>query len=90
MPDHEFCQFVEAVRARLMKGAIAYENRSFSSPPEVLIEELRQEALDLAGWGFILFCRLEAMTTALEASPATRVDTKPPARMVGADRGTRG
>jgi hypothetical protein len=74
MPDHEFCLFVEAVRARLMKGAVAYENRSFSKDPLALVEELRQEALDLAGWGFILFCRLEAMATALEASRAAQGD----------------
>ncbi len=66
MPDHEFMLFVERLRARLMKGMVAYENKSFSKSPEVLLEELKQEALDLAGWGFILFCRLEAMGKAIE------------------------
>jgi hypothetical protein len=68
--DHQryYPEFAEAVRARLMKGGIVYENRSFSKDPAELIEELRQEALDLAGWGFVLYCRLQAMTEAL-ASP---------------------
>jgi hypothetical protein len=68
--DHQrhFPDFAEAVRARLMKGAVVYEDRSFSKDPADLLEELRQEALDLAGWGFVLYCRLQAMTEALEAS----------------------
>ena len=35
---------------------------SFARPPSELIGELRQEAPDLAGRGFILWCRLETMT----------------------------
>ncbi len=61
-------EYFEAVRARLMKGAVVYEDRSFSKDPADLLEELRQEALDLAGWGFVLYCRLQAMSEALEAS----------------------
>lgn len=85
MPDHEFMLFVERLRARLMKGTATYENRSFSKAPDVLLEELKQEALDLAGWGFILFCRLEAMTMALEASPGARGEATT-GRMVGKER----
>jgi len=43
------------------------------------VAELRQEALDLAGWGFILYQRLEVMRAALA----------PPARLVGAEREAR-
>ncbi len=69
MPDHELMLFVESLRARLMKGVVTYENKSFSKSPGVLLEELKQEALDLAGWGFILWCRLEKMRAAIEVTP---------------------
>jgi len=68
VPDHEFMLFVERLRARLMKGMVAYENKSFSKSPDALLEELKQEALDLAGWGFILWCRLEKMRAAIEVT----------------------
>jgi hypothetical protein len=57
--------FAELVRRRLEKGRATYGDRSFDSDPTELIGELQQECLDLAGWGFVLFCRLEAMVRAL-------------------------
>ena len=59
--------FAEAVRARLEAGRAAYGDRSFSRGPGELLGELEQEVLDLAGWGFVLFRRLEAMRAALAA-----------------------
>ena len=56
--------FAESVRVRLEAGRAAYGDRSFSRPPAELVAELQQEALDLAGWGFVLWCRLEAMRAA--------------------------
>lgn len=56
----EFMNFCDAVQARLEKGAVTYGDQSFNVAPAVLLEELQQEALDLAGWGFILWRRLEA------------------------------
>jgi hypothetical protein len=62
--------FAEAVRARLEAGRAAYGDRSFSREPAELLGELEQEVLDLAGWGFVLFQRLEAMRAALaEVTP---------------------
>jgi hypothetical protein len=60
--------FAEAVRARLEAGRAAYGDKSFERPPAELVGELQQEALDLAGWGFVLWCRLEAMRAAMPAS----------------------
>ena len=60
-PLGAFDGFVSAVRARLEAGRTEYGDRSFSKPPAEIIGELQQEALDLAGWGFILYCRLAAM-----------------------------
>jgi hypothetical protein len=72
-------EYFEAVRARIMKGAMTYGDRSFSKAPADLIDELKQDALDLAGWGFVLFCRLEAMQEALEQAPigSTEVGQNP-------------
>lgn len=53
--------FAESVRQRLEAGRAAYGDKSFARPPAELVAELQQEALDLAGWGFVLWCRLEAM-----------------------------
>jgi len=47
--------FAESVRKRLDAGRVSYGDRSFSRDPAELVEELRQEALDLAGWGFVLY-----------------------------------
>lgn len=57
----DFLNFCDAVQARLEKGAIVYGNESFQAPPVLLLEELQQEALDLAGWGFVLWSRIEAL-----------------------------
>ena len=59
--------FAEAVRARLDAGRAAYGDRSFALPPSVLVGELEAEALDLAGWGFVLWSRLRALHGAAEA-----------------------
>ncbi|MEO7032738.1 MAG: hypothetical protein ABI548_02820 [Polyangiaceae bacterium] len=60
-PLDAFDGFVREVRDRLEAGRAAYGDRSFARPPVELVGELQQEALDLAGWGFVLWCRLEAM-----------------------------
>lgn len=51
--------FAETVRKRLEAGRATYGDKSFERPPAELVAELQQEALDLAGWGFVLWCRLE-------------------------------
>ncbi len=56
-----FDGFIRAVRSRLEAGRAAYGDASFARPPAELLGELQQEALDLAGWGFVLWCRIEAM-----------------------------
>ncbi len=61
----DFMNYCDAVQARLEKGAITYGDRSFSETPALLLDELQQESLDLAGWGFILWEKIEAMKEAL-------------------------
>ena len=43
-------EFLQAVDARLEKGAIEYGDTSPSKPYSVLADEVEQELLDVAGW----------------------------------------
>lgn len=54
-----FPEFVNQVRGRLERGKRDYGDASFERPLPQLIEELRQEALDLCGWSFVVWARLE-------------------------------
>lgn len=67
--EGEWQAFMAELRARLDAGAAAYGDKSFSRPARELLAELRQEALDLAGWGFVLFVKLRQLERA-----AVRVD----------------
>jgi len=56
-----FSTFLTELQSRLIAGAQLYGDRSFDRPEGELIGELGQEALDLAGWGFILWERLQRL-----------------------------
>lgn len=84
-PANNWPAFAHQVAARLAQGRVTYGDRSFEADPAHLLDELQQETLDLAGWGFVLWSRLEAMRTALRNS---RPASEPPQRrLVGYDRG---
>ena len=70
-----FGRFAANVRSRLAAGRLMYGDASFARDPAELVGELQQEALDLAGWGYILFCRLEAMREAL-AEPSDGIPAR--------------
>ena len=58
------------MRARLDRGREAYGDASFMRAPEELLGELAAEAMDLAGWGFILWHRIQQVLGRLsEARP---------------------
>lgn len=59
--------FTRELHARLEVGEREYGGASFTAAPTSLIGELQQEALDIAGWGFILWRRLEAFRRRLDA-----------------------
>jgi hypothetical protein len=82
--------FSELVRRRLEAGRSAYADRSFWSDPSELLGELQQEALDLAGWGFVLFARLERMQRELTADRDRAARGDESERLVGAARGRAG
>lgn len=54
-----FGVFVGQVAARLEKGERDYGDQSFERSEKELLTELQQEALDLAGWGFVLWQKIE-------------------------------
>jgi hypothetical protein len=61
-----FKKFTEELDDKLFKGYMQYGDKSFDLPPKKLIKELKQEVLDIAGWGLILWVRLEEMEKALK------------------------
>jgi len=63
-PLSQWPDFAEEVRSRLEAGRQTYGDRSFSRPVPELLAELEQEALDLAGWGFVLWSRLRSLREA--------------------------
>jgi hypothetical protein len=60
-PLDDFPGFVAAVSQRLEKGREAYGDTSFDKPIIELLGEIEQECLDLTGWGFILWVKLQSM-----------------------------
>ena len=54
----EFPRFSQALADKLRQGYEEYGDNSFTRQPDDLLCELAQEALDLAGWGFVLWVRL--------------------------------
>ena len=53
--------FVVRLRARLAAGAKTYGDISFTRPAVGLVDEIQQEIEDVAGWGLILWIRLERL-----------------------------
>lgn len=54
-------EFERALERKMDLGFIEYGDGSFKVEPHKLVEELQLEALDIVGWGFILWCRLEKL-----------------------------
>jgi hypothetical protein len=65
-PLAEWPTFAARVEARLELGRSVYGDRSFSADPQALLTEIETELLDLAGWGFVLWSRLQTIRAALE------------------------
>ena len=67
-----FEDFVEDVRQRLDAGAREYGQQSFEREPADLVEEIRQELRDVAGWAYVLdqrLARIQAKARKLAAPP---------------------
>ena len=65
LPDY----FAE-VRSKMERGKRDYGDSSLTRPLVELARELRSEAVDLAGWGAIVWKRSVELETAIEALEA--------------------
>ncbi len=59
-PDH-LGSFLLKLGDRLATGHRVYGSASFARTPYELLEELEQELLDVAGWGYITFAKVQDM-----------------------------
>jgi hypothetical protein len=59
-------RFVARLRARLEVGAREYGDRSFTRPAAEGVDEVQQELEDVAGWGLLLWIRLERLRGRVE------------------------
>lgn len=57
--------FDKVMTARLQRGHEDYGDHSFDRDPESLLAEIEQELLDVVGWGYILWCRLQELKARL-------------------------
>jgi len=62
-PLEDFPAFATDVRRRIEQGALG--EKSFSTDPQRLLEEISEELLDVCGWAYTLHCRLNKMRAAL-------------------------
>lgn len=53
--------FAEAILSRLDKGAVEYGDKSFDADSVTLLDEIEEELLDVIGWAFPLFCRIQKL-----------------------------
>lgn len=54
-------EYTAEVFARLEMGKRTYGDDSFERPLERLLVEIQQELMDVCGWSFIMWSRIEAM-----------------------------
>ena len=54
-------EFADEIYARLNMGRRTYGDDSFDRPLERLVIEIQQELMDVCGWSFIMWRRLEEM-----------------------------
>lgn len=56
-----FPQFSDRIRLRLQIGKATYGDKSFTMPMARLADEICQELLDVAGWSFIQYARIQRL-----------------------------
>lgn len=62
----EFPVYMRQLAARLRAGADAYGDSSFHKTGPELCRELSQELLDICGWGFVLWSRIQVLESKLQ------------------------
>ena len=56
-------RFAAKVHARLVEGERVFDNKGLDKPSIDLVDEIQQELEDIAGWGVLLWIRLERIKT---------------------------
>jgi hypothetical protein len=59
-------EFSERLKAKLAKGYEEHSDWSFGIMPEVLLEEIVEEVLDICGWSLVLYSRLRAIEPVID------------------------
>ena len=66
MSMDQFDRFQQQVRERMEMGRKEYGDRSFDAQGLELVEEIRQELLDVSGWSYILWHKLGRVEQAIK------------------------
>ena len=61
----EFQEFLQKLEQKVEAGALAYGDRSFNLPADHLATELEAELIDICGWGFVLWVRMQRLRDSL-------------------------
>ena len=67
---NDFSTFKQLLDAKVELGSRNYGDSSFNLPADATVAELQAELLDVCGWGFVLWVRMERLKrrlTELEA-----------------------
>jgi hypothetical protein len=64
--DADLDRFVSDLRDRLEAGARTYGGISFQRPIAELVGEVMAEAVDICGWSFLAWVRLDRLRRAVE------------------------
>jgi len=82
-------KFLRTVLKRLQQGEQEYGNSSFSRPISCILSEIEEELLDIAGWGYIGWCKIQKLKQKVENSiedePAETAPDVGPATSVFSD-----
>ena len=61
--------FIDKILSRLKVGAQSYGDISFSYSPSLLGKNIEEEILDICGWSFVLWVRLQQLKKVLDKFP---------------------
>jgi hypothetical protein len=64
--EAEFKEYVEKVKERLAYGEDKYGDRIEKIPSQTVIDEIEAEFLDIVGWGFEIWRRMQVFRVKLE------------------------
>lgn len=58
--------YFDALRERLRVGAECYGEKSFDKTDGRLLQEIQEEILDIAGWSYILWAKINRLKKRIE------------------------